>query len=501
MQRGTANRLPPLASLYPDVLGFVSGGTRLTVDCVQAALGVYPKRVAVGQPFEMLVLLQNLCDHPITPKVVFQLPRRNPMGERLSLFTPRDSIDVTMAAGEVGLLHVPVRPQLPTPVGQNYPVVVRIEAVRPRGAKLIRDPNGGRAPGAFAMSPHRLAILQREVGFAASLAALSPVTNTMRGSFDILPGQILQATADVSSRYEILWDSKQLVQDQTAYASIEVETRELVRKFTRAALYEALQSETKRRYELAGLSIMLGEIIAISKLLTYIMEDGLEIEPGFSLPASNWFQRLTLFRNNADLLADMDRLIAALYSALIIDAGQLGFTLLSQRLGQPNAHDAVTNRTNRATKPLQNPLGLPEEQVAHIAEIDDALNRVVSMDLTHVYWPLALAGVLQHLLIRGPKENLWKTLEEMRIAWRSRNMTGLPHADVMSSLMTDGLQSAEQSLSRLRVLLELTGSAKAVITDGIAFYQTLKDKSDEELIAGDLPRDEVERGLQDLLAM
>jgi len=29
----------------------------------------------------------------------------------------------------------------------------------------------------------------------------------------------------------------------------------------------------------------------------------------------------------------------------------------------------------------------------------------------------------------------------------------------------------------------------------------LKDKSDADLIAGDLPRDEVERGLQDLLAL
>ena len=451
MQRGTANRLPQLASLYPDVLGFVSGDNRLTVDCVQAALGIYPTQVAVGQPFELLVLLQNLCDHSITPKAVIQLPRRNSMGERLSLFTPRDTIDVSMAPGEVGLLHVPVRPQLPTPVGQNYPVVVRIEATRPRGAKLVRDPNGGRAPGAFAMSPHRLAILQREVGFAASLPAPVPVANTMQSSFDILPGQILQATADVSPRYEILWDTKQLAQDQMAYATIETETRELVQTFTRAMLYEALQSETKRRFESAGLTLMPGEVIAITKLLIYTMEDGLDIEPGFSLPISSWFQRLTLFRNNVELLGNMDGLIAALYSAVIADAGQLGYTLLSQHLGQSNINGTMTSRLPRATKPLQSPLGLPEEQSAHIVEISDALNHMVPLDLTHVYWPLALAGVMQHVLIRGPKENLWTTLEEMRIAWRSRNVNGLPHASVMSNLMTDALQNAEQTLTRLRM--------------------------------------------------
>jgi len=60
---------------------------------------------------------------------------------------------------------------------------------------------------------------------------------------------------------------------------------------------------------------------------------------------------------------------------------------------------------------------------------------------------------------------------------------------------------AEDILFQLVDLMEQTGSAKTIITDGIAFYQMLKDKSDADLIAGDLPRDEVERGLQDLLAL
>ena len=60
---------------------------------------------------------------------------------------------------------------------------------------------------------------------------------------------------------------------------------------------------------------------------------------------------------------------------------------------------------------------------------------------------------------------------------------------------------AEDALFDLIEMLKQTSSTKAVITDGIAFYQTLKNKSDAELIAGDLPRDEVERGLQDLLSM
>jgi hypothetical protein len=439
-----------MASLYPDVLGFISSDARLTVECVQVALGVYPKQVAVGQPFELLILFQNLCDHSITTKITIQLPRRNPAGERLSLFTPRDTFDVSLAPGEVGLQHVPIRPQLPTPVGQNYPLAVRVEANHPRGAKFVRNPNGGRAPGAFSMSPYRLTILQQEVGFAANRANTTTGANTLMANFDILPGQIVQNTTDLSPRYEVLWDVKHLSQDQVAYAAIEAQTRELVQSFTRVMLYEPLQNETLRRFSAAGLPLMPGEVMAIAKIMTYTMEDGLEIEPGFSLASSIWFQRLTLFRTNEALLNNTERLIAALYTAVIEDAGRLGYTLLAQRLGQP-INSTPMNRPNRATKPLDNPLGLPEDQAAHIIEIGDALDRLLPLDLTHVYWPLGLAGVLLHMSIRGPKENLWKTLDEVRSAWHSRSTTGLPHASTMANLMADALQNAEQTLTRMHL--------------------------------------------------
>jgi len=451
MQRGTTSRFPSAVSQYPDVLGFISGDARLTVDSVQAALGVYPKRIAVGQSFELLILLQNICDHSITTKVVVQLPHRNPSGERLSLFAARDTLDISMATGEVGLLHVPVRPQLPTPVGQNYPLAVRIDAVRPRGSKLVRDPSGGRAPGVFNMSVHRLEILQHEVGFAANLGTPAPSANTMIATFDILPGQILQPTADSTPRYEILWDAKQLAQDQITYPEIEAKTRELVQGFTRAPLYEALQNETKSRFAEIGMALLPGEILAIAKIMTYTMEDGLDLEPGFNLVGSSWFQRLTLFRTDTDLLSNMDRLVSRLYTATIGDAARLGYTLLAQHLGQPSTSNIPMIKPNRVTKPLQNPLGLLEDQTNHIIEIHEALDRLVPIDLTHVYWPLVLAGALLHVNIRGPKENLWETLDELRTAWQSRNVTKLPNAITISNVMTDTLHNTEQILTRMRL--------------------------------------------------
>ena len=449
MQRTTTTRLPTMASSYPDVLGFISSNTRLTIDCVQTAMSVYPTQVAVGQSFELLILLQNLCDHQISVKAKLQLPRRSPTGERLSLFAARDSLEMPLGAGEVGLLHWPIRPQLPTPVGQQYPLTIRVESTRPRGVKFVRDPNGGRAPASFAMSPHRLQILQHEVHFAANLLPNDASGATLLTHFDILPGQILQPTADASPRYELLWDNRQLPQDQDAYPALEKQIRDVAQAFSRAPLYEALQNETLQRFAEAGLPLLPGEIVAIAKLLTYTMEDGLEIEPGFSLTGSHWFQRLTLFRLNNDLLADMDRLIPLLYTAVIQDAGLLGYSLLAQHLSRKIPAEPI--RANRGTRPLQNPLGLPEDQAAHISAISEALQKKRTLDLTGVYWPLALAGALLQAHIRGPQENLWTTLRQVRIAWQTRSaITQLPNAALMTTLMNDALTGAEQTLTRMR---------------------------------------------------
>ena len=60
------------------------------------------------------------------------------------------------------------------------------------------------------------------------------------------------------------------------------------------------------------------------------------------------------------------------------------------------------------------------------------------------------------------------------------------------------LAAAEDILFRL---IEFDAEDAAVTQVGIAFYETLRGKSDAELIAGNLPRDEVESGFQEWLAL
>src|SRR5579864_4907267 len=175
MQHGTATSLP---LSFPDVLGLFSSGRRLTIDAVQCALGIYPRGAAVGQPFEVLLLIQSACDQPVQVKIALQLPRRTTTGERLSLFAPREMFDLTLPSGEVGLLHFPIVAQYPTPVGSDYALSVRVAVNRPRNAKMIRNPFGGRMPGILPISKHRRTILQEEVGFSAVADETTPA-NTL----------------------------------------------------------------------------------------------------------------------------------------------------------------------------------------------------------------------------------------------------------------------------------------------------------------------------------
>src|SRR5579859_3028437 len=152
---------------YPDVLGTITGGVRLNVDVVQCAFAIYPPSSAVGQPLEGLILLQNACDKPVQVTVYIQLPRKDLAGNRMTLITPKDEIPVSMAAGETGLLHVPIVPHLPTQTSENNVVGVKIAVRAPKGHKVMRPIYGGRAVTALNMSPFRLNIL-REVGFLAN---------------------------------------------------------------------------------------------------------------------------------------------------------------------------------------------------------------------------------------------------------------------------------------------------------------------------------------------
>ena len=61
--------------LYPDVLGAIAGGLRVTFDdALQAAVGIFPHSAYLNQPVEVIVILQNMIDQNTDVKVALHLP-------------------------------------------------------------------------------------------------------------------------------------------------------------------------------------------------------------------------------------------------------------------------------------------------------------------------------------------------------------------------------------------------------------------------------------------
>ncbi len=418
-------------SSYPDVLGMLSN-TRLTTDAVQAALAIYPRSAVVGQAFEALVILQNRCDQPVPITLNISLPRKDAAGNRVNLFTTRDSVQTLLAAGEVGLFHIPITPLAPTPP-TTYPIRVSVDARRPRNAKTIREPGQGRIAGSLPMSPHRLAILQNEVGFGAGAAgAGTRLLNTLNGAIEIKPGQVPAGASSAAPRYEILWDGRTFEDDQRKYAVLEARTRQFTNGLTRTRLYEPLIDETDRCFRAAGCALQPGEVIAISKLLAYTLEDGLELEEGFRVTEGRWFQRLAAHIDDTALLADDTRLLGPMYIPALHDATRLGFHMLARS--------------------FKDALGSPAEHLNQANRLVEALEGTGAVDMQHVYMPLVLAGLMLHAQIKASDEDLWGTLDEVHAAWQTRVAAGsLPPMPLVAKLIDDLLLREEEFLIRTRV--------------------------------------------------
>ena len=97
----------PFDSIYPDVLGVISGGTRIDMDQLQCALGIFPEHTYINQPVELVLILQNMIDQPMQIKVGIQTPTVDRKGSPVVIDMPKKTVTVGLRAGEVGMLRMP----------------------------------------------------------------------------------------------------------------------------------------------------------------------------------------------------------------------------------------------------------------------------------------------------------------------------------------------------------------------------------------------------------
>lgn len=75
--------------LYPDVLGAITGGSRINLESLQIAVGVFPRQAYLNQPIEIIVIVQSLIDQPIQAKIAIQLPIKSADGQQIQVSAPQ----------------------------------------------------------------------------------------------------------------------------------------------------------------------------------------------------------------------------------------------------------------------------------------------------------------------------------------------------------------------------------------------------------------------------
>lgn len=413
--------------MYPDILGTLSD-ERLTVnEVLQCALGIFPATTAIDQPFEVLLLLQNLTNQPLPVQVAVRTASRDAEGNLANFFTPKPRIALKLGIAECGLLHIPVTPQLPTRPANGFPLGVLIGVQKPETFLQVRPATGSAQPGTVALSPFRVTVL-REVKFAAQTAA----PNQIQASFDVLPGRFPPRPDQAQPRYEALWTMRDLGEKEEQAKAMAGEALSFAKTLSRTIIAAPLMEHTKAVFGDAGLPLQPAEVVFFAKPLIYVMEDGLDLEQGFSLAGGAWFKRLChLMLDDREVINDLDRLIPLLYTAVVQDAAQVGFNMV--------VHDTGAD------------FGDKHELADYAFKMVAALDGSTPLGLEHIYVPLAMAGLILHGRLVLPNEKQWANLDGFKEARDGRKKQADASFSEVFDILNTLIERAERLLRETRV--------------------------------------------------
>ncbi len=417
--------------MYPDVLGAITNGTRISLDSLQVALGLYPRRTVINQPMEMVLLLQNMVDQPMQIKVGIQLPTQDKKGNPVIIDTPKKTLSLGMRPGEVGVLRVPIVAHPPTQPGTQFPVRVAVRYRVPTEGRAVRPPAGGAPPSVLSVSQFKLQEL-REIEYKAHTWNQSAEIITTY--FDIMPKRIPPSDEELKARYETLWSVDEMREERELVQAKYEDALRVSAGLTRSSVFRPLLQAVDDRFADRDMPLHPAETTAIAKMMTYTLDEGLKLEPGFSVEGSRWFQTLCQVLAHNEKLEDMDRgelAVKYLFDAALYDAIMLGFAVAQAKV---------------------------EEDLGDHAEQHNYANRILlwfagrgEADLSYVYLPLVLGGLVVNQMVSSRDDNPWTLVQELTEARRGRAKLLTGEAAAIFHMLDELLAEATDSLRRARV--------------------------------------------------
>ncbi|MDL5055799.1 hypothetical protein QQ056_19915 [Oscillatoria laete-virens NRMC-F 0139] len=420
--------------LYPDVLGAITGGSRINLESLQIAVGVFPRQAYLNQPIEIIVIVQSLIDQPIQAKIAIQLPIKSADGQQIQVSAPQKMFEIMMKPGEVGVLRMPIIAEAPTPPGDNYPVRVAIRHRPVKPGQAMRSPAGGAPASVLAVSPFKLQVL-RDVEYILHVHTESP--ENLVAQFDIAPKVLPPHRQPLKPTYEVLWTAEAMPEERQMMAARMDEARMIASNFTRVHLFEPLARAVDERYAANGLPLHPGETSAIAKMLTYTLDDSLSNDPAYKIEDLRWFQALCQALAYDPTISQWDP--GEIVTRFLMDAAFYDATLTGFRLIRPRV------RVN---------LGDRAERIKYANRLLGWLSGQNEPDVIYIYLPLTLGGLCVNSLVTGRGDDAWGLLDDVREAYRGRIRLASGSAVEVFDMVDKLLERAEDDLRRARILPE-----------------------------------------------
>lgn len=378
---------------YPDLLGAVTGGARLNLDVVQCALAVDPPQVAAGRFIEIVLLLQNASDIDVDVVAAPRLPERDLQNNRSRFVTKSARVRVGLRPAEVGFLRLPISTSPNTAPGPSYVMGLDLDIKRlDKHPRRIRKETGG---GGFLAQELAEATRQhletlRALRFSADGGGRK---NHIQALFEVLPPAV-SALRELKADWVSLWTMRDYMDEYTLAQRVWPQVQSVLPKLTRETVFMPLLKSTQEHFKACGYPLMPPEAIYITKLLTLILEMGIqEPTPAEPRPAwPRWFARMCRLLFQEPALAGQVELLVSrlLYADLVHDAILYAFSSVS----------IVTNED----------FGTPDETAAYAEGLVGALVEERPLGFEQAYFPLVLGGLIANTRITMPREQVRETV-------------------------------------------------------------------------------------------
>ena len=420
--------------VYPDVLGAITGGGRIVTEDLQYAVGISPKQAYINQPLEVIIPLQNMVDQPLQVKVSLRMPNRDKKGNPVVIEAGKSTTTVGMRPGEVGLVRIPITAHPPTSSGKDYPVQVAVRYNVPENSIKVRPPDGGPPPSVLSISPFRLQVM-KEIEFVTKSSPKSADVTTV--TFDLAPKRLPRPDeAALQPKYDTLWASEQMQEEEKLARARIGDARRIALGLGHPTSYWALYEQINDRFAEHNLPLHPGEASAISKIMTYTVDEAPELETQINVESMQWFRTLCQVLAHDESIHDMPRadlLAKYVFDAILFDAIGMGFHVL-----QPKVKEQLGNSEER--------LNYANRMMTWFAGYGEP-------DLTYVYLPLALAGlVVSRIVTLDVRENPWILIDDLTEAMQGRQrLTGSEEATVIFGMLEDLLEEQRRIVRSQRI--------------------------------------------------